>query len=217
MITTIHQPDFMPWIGYFDKIKSSNLLIYLDDVQFSRTGWTHRDKIKILDNYSWLTVPIEKKNNYYQLIKDVQIKDSHDLPKIHLSLIKNAYRKSKNFDHVFPDLETIYNKKFKFLIDINIEIIDLFCNILDIKKKTLFSSEYNLETKSSERLIGLLEVNNSKRYITGEPSKSYIDVDLFKKKEIEIIWHELDEKEYIKKQSKFDRNLSTLDFLMNKK
>ena len=216
MITTIHQPDFMPWIGYFDKIKSSELLIYLDDVQFSRRGWTHRDKIKVLDKFVWLTVPIEKKNNYHQSIKELKIKDNLALYKIHLDIIKNAYRKSKNFDQVFPSLEKIYKKNFNFLIDLNIEIIDLFCDFLEIKKKTFFSSQYNISTKSTERLIDLLEINNSKKYLTGEPSKSYIDTDIFKNKGIEIIWHNLDEKEYIKKYERFDRNLSTLDFLMNK-
>ena len=61
MTTVIHQPDFMPWMGYFNKIQNSDLLIHLDDVQFSRRGWTHRDKIRIHNNHTWLTIPIEKK------------------------------------------------------------------------------------------------------------------------------------------------------------
>lgn len=216
MITTIHQPDFMPWIGYFDKMKKSNLLIYLDDVQFSRRGWTHRDKIRVLDKFVWLTVPVEKKNNYYQTIREIKIKDNKELSKVHLDIIKNAYRKSRNFDQIFPEIESIYKKNYKFLIDLNVEIIDLFCDILEIKKKTIFSSKFNLNTKNSERLMNLLELNNSKKYLTGEPSKNYMDIDFFKKKSIEIIWHDLDQNEYKIKHDQFDKSLSTLDFLMNK-
>ena len=74
MIATIHQPDFMPWIGFFDKIKKSDVYIILDDVQFSRSGWTHRDKFLSKDRkIQWLTVPIKKKGNFFSKISDVQI------------------------------------------------------------------------------------------------------------------------------------------------
>ena len=75
-------------------------------------------------------------------------------------------------------------------------MIDLFCNFLKIKKKTLFSSNLNLKSKSSERLIEILEINKSNKYLTGEPSKNYVNLDLFKQKKIEIIWHKFNEKEY---------------------
>ena len=217
MTTVIHQPDFMPWVGYFDKIQNSDLLIYLDDVQFSRRGWTHRDKIRIHNNHKWLTVPVEKKNNYFQEIKDTKIKDYSSLGKFHLDKIKSAYQKSKNFEDLYLELEIIYNKNYKFLIDLNLDLIDLFCNFLNIKKKTLFSSNFNLRSKSSERLIEILEINKSNKYLTGEPSKNYIKLDLFKQKKIEIIWHKFDEKGCIKQYNEFDKNLSALDFLMNKK
>ena len=217
MTTVIHQPDFMPWMGYFDKIQNSDLLIYLDDVQFSRRGWTHRDKIRIHNNYKWLTVPIEKKNNYFQKIKDTKIKDYSNLGKFHLDKIKNAYQKSKNFEDLYLELEMIYNRNHKFLIDLNLDLIDLFCNFLKIKKKTLFSSNLNLRSKSSERLIEILEINKSNKYLTGEPSKNYIDLASFKQKKIEIIWHKFNEKECMKQYNEFNKNLSALDFLMNKK
>lgn len=217
MIATIHQPDFMPWVGYFDKIKNSDILIFLDDVQFSRRGWTHRDKIKISNYSKWITIPVKKKNNYYQEIKDVQIEEGYNLKKHHLNLIKEAYRKSKNFDQIFPGLENIYNKKFKFLIDINVEIIHLFCAMFEIERKIFFSSNSSLKSKSSNRLVDILNIYKSKKYLTGEPSKNYIDLDIFNKNQIEIIWHKLDEKEYKKKYDKFDKSLSALDFLMNKK
>ena len=217
MTTVIHQPDFMPWMGYFDKIQNSDLLIYLDDVQFSRRGWTHRDKIRIHNNHAWLTVPIEKKNNYFQKIKDTKIKDYSNLGKFHLDKIKNAYQKSKNFENLYLEIEMIYNRNHKFLIDLNLDLIHLFCNFLKIKKKTLFSSNLNLKSKSSERLVEILEINKSNKYLTGEPSKNYIDLALFKQKKIEIIWHKFNEKECMKQYNEFNKNLSALDFLMNKK
>lgn len=60
-IVTIHQPDFLPWRGFFDRWGKSDLYIVLDDVQFLRRGWHHRDKIKTKDGVKWLTVPVKKK------------------------------------------------------------------------------------------------------------------------------------------------------------
>ena len=216
MNTIIHQPDFMPWIGYFDKMKTSNLIIYLDDVQFSRTGWTHRDKIKVSNTHSWLTVPVEKKNNYYKSIKDIKIKDPNLLKLKHSDIIKNAYQKSRNFENIFPSLLEIYNKNHKFLIDLNIDFINLFCDYLDVKINTKFSSEFKINSSKSDRLIELLQINNAKDYLTGIPSKSYLDQILFERKNININWHILDEKNYKKKYKYFNKNLSTLYFIMNK-
>ena len=214
--TVIHQPDFMPWIGFFDKLNKSRLLIYLDDVQFSRRGWAHRDKIKVLDSHLWLTVPVEKKNNYYENIRNIKIKYPEDLKTTHLNIIKNAYQKTKNFSKIYPYLEGIYKKNFKFLIDLNLNFIDLFCQILQINIETKFSSEFKLNSFSSERLIELLKITDSKYYLTGNPSKDYLDQKLFEEKKIEIKWHILDEKIYKKNYEYFDKNLSALDYIMNK-
>ena len=88
-----------------------------------------------------------KKNNYFQKIKDTKIKDYSSLGKFHLDKIKNAYKKSINFEDLYLELEKIYNRNHKYLIDINLDLIDLFCNFLKIKKKTSFSSNLNLNSK----------------------------------------------------------------------
>ena len=147
--TVIHQPDFLPWIGFFDKIQKVDQFIILDDVQFSRRGWTHRDKIKINNNFKWLTIPVKKKNKYHQLIRDVQIEDIYSTKKNHINLIKEAYKESNNFEEIFPSLQRIYNKNYNYLIDLNIDLIKLFCELLQIDKKYIFSSRANVTSKSS--------------------------------------------------------------------
>ena len=72
MPISIHQPDFIPWVGYFEKIRLSKKFYILDDVQLSRRGWTHRDKLIINNIEKWITIPI-KKGNYDSLIKDIEI------------------------------------------------------------------------------------------------------------------------------------------------
>ena len=66
MITSIHQPNYLPWLGFFSKIKQSDLFVLFDDVQFPRgkKHFGHRNKIKTNFNASkWLTVPIKNKSD----------------------------------------------------------------------------------------------------------------------------------------------------------
>tara|TARA_Y100000816_G_scaffold273963_1_gene240776 strand:+ start:178 stop:846 length:669 start_codon:yes stop_codon:yes gene_type:complete len=217
MIISIHQPDFMPWIGYFDKIKESNVHIFLDDVQFSRRGWTHRDKIfSVSENMAkWITVPIKKKSKYDQKIKDVIIDNSVDWKKKHLGQIKTNYNKSKNFNIVFSKINFIYSKNHNYLIDLNIEIINSFCEFLKIKRKMEFSSNMSLNSSASDRIIEILKKKSCKNYITGLPSKNYLEMSNFKKNNIEINWHILNDSIYKKNYKNFDKNLSAIDYLMN--
>ena len=76
IITSIHQPDFFPYFGYFNKINKSDVYIVMDNVQLSKSGWTHRDKIKTSKEVSWITIPI-KNIKKKQLIKDCLI--DHDI------------------------------------------------------------------------------------------------------------------------------------------
>ena len=72
----IHQPDFLPWLGFFDRLTQSDVFVVLDNVQFLRRGWHHRDKIKASNGEMWLTVPVKKSGRYEQLINQTEIENS---------------------------------------------------------------------------------------------------------------------------------------------
>ena len=93
--TVIHQPDFLPWLGFFDKISFADQFIVLDDVQFSRRGWTHRDKIDIGGKIRWLTVPV-KKANYDQAINKIEISYENDWIDYHFNILQESYKNEKN-------------------------------------------------------------------------------------------------------------------------
>ena len=57
---TILQPTFLPWLGYFEMIHSSDIFVVFDNVQFVKKSWQHRNKIKTANEITNLTVPIKK-------------------------------------------------------------------------------------------------------------------------------------------------------------
>ena len=58
MIVAIHQPQYLPWLGYFGKMLQADIFCYLDTVQYKKNEWQNRNRIKTAQGWQWLTVPV---------------------------------------------------------------------------------------------------------------------------------------------------------------
>lgn len=217
-IISIHQPDFLPWLGFFEKIARSNTFVILDDVQYLRRGFHNRDKILVNENVQWVSVPTINKGKYKMLIKDVEIDNSTGWKKKFLKTIIYNYKKKKNFELYFPEFEKIFNLNHKFLIDLNISLINFFLKKFNIEnKKIIFSSSMSINSKKSEKILNIVKELNGSKYITGLGSKNYLEIEIFKKNNIDILWQ--DKIIYFKNfelsiKNKKELNLSSLHYLL---
>tara|TARA_B100000315_G_scaffold156179_1_gene144737 strand:+ start:1773 stop:2483 length:711 start_codon:yes stop_codon:yes gene_type:complete len=214
VIVTIHQPDFLPWLGFFDRWEKSDLYIVLDDVQFIRRGWHHRDKIKTQNGIEWLTVPVQKKGRYYQTINEVRINNEENWRHKHLETIQAAYRKATNFDLVYGRLSEIYNRNHDLLISFNMNLLSLCSKMLGMNTPVVFASEFNVKSTGSQRLVDLVKSVGGEEYLTGTGSRDYLDEELFRKAGIGVCWQEFDHPVYKQLHGGFEKRLSALDFLM---
>ncbi|MCF6184904.1 MAG: WbqC family protein [Bacteroidales bacterium] len=89
----IHQPDFMPYLGFFHRLLNADLFVILDDVQFLRRGWHHRDKLKTSQGDSWFTLGLVKSFQDTK-INSILLNDENWKEK-HLNLFKQNYKKAK--------------------------------------------------------------------------------------------------------------------------
>lgn len=213
IIVAIHQPYFMPWLGFFDKVAKSNTYIVLDNVScdFKSKSFLNRNKIKTPQGAMWLSVPIQ--GGIHQLIKDVKIDSSSNWAKDHLKTLFYNYKKAPNFDKIYPLIEKIYHKKHLKLIDLNMEIINLFFNSLKVKTDIIYASDLRVKGKNNELLINLLTSIGSKEYISGMGAKNYLDEEYFKKNGLEVKWQEFNHPIYRQLWGEFAPNLSVLDYL----
>lgn len=214
MIVTIHQPDFLPWLGFFDRWKNSDIYVVLDDVQFLRRGWHHRDRIKTAKGVGWLTVPVCKKGKYDQRIRDVRIDNSTTWYLDHLKTIEHNYKKAPNFASCFGKMEEAYYKKHSFLIDLNLDLLQFVGKEMGITTPTVLASGYNVGSASTQRLVGLVKAVGGSTYLTGTGSRDYLDEALFNKEDIKVIWQEYESPVYRQLHGEFIPMLSSLDFLM---
>jgi hypothetical protein len=214
MIVTIHQPDFLPWLGFFDRWQKSDTYIVLDDVQFLRRGWHHRDKIKTQNGIKWLTVPVLKKSRYHQTIKEVRINNEENWRSQHLKTIHTSYGKTINFDLVYSKLIEIYKRNHNLLISLNMDLLGFCSKMLEIKTPVVFASAFNIKSTGSRRLVDLIKSVGGEDYLTGSGSRDYLDEALFKKEGINVCWQKLKNPVYQQLYGSFEQRLSVLDFLM---
>lgn len=214
MIVTIHQPDFLPWLGFFDRWKKSDVYVVLDDVQFLRRGWHHRDKIKTRQGVQWLTVPVISKGKYYQRIMDVLIDAGSDWRSKHLKTIEANYKKSPCFEACFSKLKNVYDKGHQHLIDLNMDLLRFAAEELGITTPVVFASQYAVTSTSSRRLVDLVKAVQGNEYSTGQGSQGYLDRQLFHDSGISLRWQEFDHPVYPQLHGEFVPMLSCLDYLM---
>jgi len=169
MICSIHQPQSFPWLGFFAKIYLSDIFVLLDNVQFKKNEYQNRNKIKINNEGKWLTVPVRYK--FGQIINEVEINNNDSWKSKHLKTLYNVYCKSAFFKKNFPDIELIYQKKFKYLSDFNVEFINWSLQKLSIETKVVTASKI-IEQKdiqniqATEKLAKIINAVNCNQYLS---------------------------------------------------
>src|SRR5512138_3064110 len=124
MIVAGHQPNYLPWLGFFDKIRRSDVFIIEDNVQFERQGFTNRNRVLTADGVRWLSVPIEHANKPL-LIKDIKIANKGEprWGQKHWFTIKHGYCKAPYWSRYADFFEDTYQQEWNRLIDLNMHII----------------------------------------------------------------------------------------------
>ncbi len=221
MNCAILQPHYFPWLGYFSMINNVNIFVIFDDVKYIKREWKNRNKIRknsFSDEFKWISVPIKKKSQD-SLIYNTEIDYSINWQTNHLNSLESTYNKTRYFNLYISDISKIISKKHKYLADLNIEIINFFCNIYKIKTKILRSSEIQNSGKKDQKLLSICKELKVNEYIANNLSKNYIDIDIFKKSNIEIKFQNFSHPEYNQKfgdkNLKWISNLSILDYLFN--
>ncbi len=154
MKIAIHQPEFLPWLGYFDKLSQVDTFVFLDNVDFRYHYFQNRNRIKSKRNVIWLNVPVLTKGKWGQQIKDVKINNSINWSRKVAQSIKFNYQKAPYFQDYFNQIVNVFNKKWANLADINIALIKLVSRFLDIDNVNFIkASDLELKQETGPELI----------------------------------------------------------------
>jgi len=215
-IVGIHQPNFMPWLGYFYKVFQSDIFIYLDDVQFQKTGasYINRVGININGNNSYFTVPAKRDSGLHK-INETRFMDEKWKKKI-IGTLQGNYGKAiffkKNKEFIFE----LINYKAEDFATYNIHFIASIVKELSLPTKLIRSSDLNVIGTSTERLINLIQKVKGDVYLSGVGGDNYQDSNMFKDKNIRLIYNKMPKFEYSQiKTAEFVGGLSIVDAIFN--
>ncbi len=215
--TVIHQPDFLPYLGFFHRLIKSDLLIFLDHVQLvtkTSRSWTHRDKIKTPRGEQWITISTLKAP-LGTPINAVQISRDSDWKTRHLNLLRENYKNAPYFTELLPYLETLYEYKGDSLSQFNELSIKMLLELFDITIETRLSSEMDPTEKSNALLVDLLKKSGADHYLSGVGAKDYFDPVPFDDAQIKVVWQDFTHPVYPQQFGEFIPYLSSIDLLFN--
>lgn len=215
MVTiAIHQPNYLPWLGFFKKMMSCEIFVYLDDVQLGNKSISNRNKICDANGIIELVVPIISKPA--RKLNEVRIDNTKNWSKKHKKSISYSYSKSQYFSDFKDFFYQLYDEKFENLIDLNMKIIEYVTNQLDIKPKIVFSSSLDIKKKGSDRVLEICKSLNADHYISGITwAKDHLKIDDFKKLGITVEFQEFQHPTYYQSHGNFIPRLSIIDLLFN--
>ncbi|MBU1087053.1 MAG: WbqC family protein [Candidatus Omnitrophica bacterium] len=219
MILSAHQPQYLPWLGYFDKIDKSDCFVFLDTVQYKKREFQNRNKIRTKTDSIWLTVPVKTKGASLQRLSDVQIDNEIDWQKEHINSLQTWYASAPYFSDYFSFFKEVYAKKWEKLIDLNIQIIKFILDVLNIKTKIYLESEIKTINVSTLRLIELCKKLDADIYLSGIGGKEYLDAAEFTKNRIDLQYQNFEHPNYLQQftsaKKDFYPYLSMVDLLFN--
>jgi len=210
---SIRQPGYLPYMGFFKKIQFSDTFVMLDDVQYERGDWDNRNKIRTSEGSILLTVPIF--NKFGSKLNEVKIDHSKNWIKKHVGAIKLNYQKAPFFEEFFPEIKSILEKKHEKLIDLNLEFINYVITKLKIETTIVKSSELDIQSKGSQRLLDICKKLHGTTYLSGELGIGYLEKEVFLKNNINVVFEKFAHPIYKQCYKEFIPNLSIIDVLFN--
>ncbi len=216
MTVGIHQPHYLPWLRYFEKIARSDVFIVLDDIQYEKNGWQNRNKIKTAQGWSYLTVPVRRPT--LRPINLIEIDEGSGWRVKHRRALEMSYRRAPFFEEYWPELCAVYDREWSHLADLNRAMLELFLRQLGIETPVRFSSEIPTEGEATERLAELCRAVGGETYLSGAYAlDAYLDPAVLERNGIRLAFQEWSAPEYgqLYPGAGFIRDLAVVDLLFN--
>lgn len=213
MIVTIHQPNFAPWTGYFDKMVRADVFVLLDTVPFTKGGLQNRVKVLGADGPQWLTVPVITKGRLGQATNVVETNEARPWRADHIKTLRTLYAKAPRVDVVEELLAAAYATSSTRLVDICVDIIGRLREHYGIKTRLVRASELAATGSSSELLAEIVAELGGSVYLSGPSGRRYLDEEEFLTRGVSVEYHSFTPTPYPQVRPGFTGALSMLDHL----
>ncbi len=216
MRVAIHQPHYLPWLGYFAKWAAADLFIFLDTVQYEKNGWQNRNRIKTREGPRWLTVPVRARLG--TPIRDVLVDSSQPWRARHFGAIESAYVDAPRWARHREGLAALYDREWERLAPVAVASAQWLADQLCIATPARLASQIGLpagaEADATARLVGLCRAVGADTYLAGRDGARYMDIAQFDAAGIAVETQQYEHPVYSQAHGEFVPSLSAVDILL---
>jgi hypothetical protein len=210
-----HQPAYLPWLGYFDKIARSEVFIFMDTVQFEKNSFTNRNRIKTDRGPLWLTVPVKAAGHLSSTMLDIEVDEQQKWRDKHLKSIAQYYRKAPHFSVWFPRLEALYAQVDATLPELCFRHLGFWLEQLGITTQIVRLRDLTIDGKKSDLVLNLCRHFGAAHYISGALGRDYLDLESFSAAGIGVEFQDYRHPVYPQLNGEFLPNMAVIDAVMN--
>ena len=219
MLVAIHQPHYLPWLGYLHRMAQADLFVLLDHVQFERGNYQNRTRVRINGAAQWLTVPVQQ-HSQKERIADKRIENRLDWARAHYETLRRAYGGNAAggyFGAYAAQLRAIYSMQWERLVDLNDALLELLRGAFDIRTPLVRSSTLGVDGRKSELVLNICRAVGASGLLVGlGASREYLDRAAFAAAGIELRFQEFSHPQYRQAgAAPFIPGLSAVDLLFN--
>lgn len=215
MKVVVLQPGYLPWLGFFDQLRSADIFVYYDDVQYDTHGWRNRNRIKTQNGPIWLTVPVRHSGLEQPRILDVEIDGRSTWARKHVASLRQAYAGAPFTRQYIPAIEELLHRPWERLIDLDMAVVDLMAGWFGLQRRIERASLLGIGGDQSERLLNICRHFCASTYVSGAAARDYLDVPLFERHGIQVEWQQYAHPVYQQQHGEFVPYLSAIDVVLN--
>lgn len=213
MIVSIHQPDYIPWLGLYYKMAHSDIFVYLDDAQYSNEADHNVNRVKTAQGAINLKVPVEQ--HLGDLICDVRTRDELKWKDKHLRTLQMNYAKAPYFKQIYPAFADVIHNHQGSISDLNIAINKFICDGFGIAPRIIKSSDLTITTTREQRVIDITEAVGGTEYLSGNGARAYQVDEHFTERGIKLTYLNYQPISYPQLWGEFLPCMSVIDFIFN--
>ena len=214
-VVAIHQPNYLPWLGYFHKIYCSDTFVFLDSVQFPKGQLVNKNRIKTANGELLLTVPVLTKKRFGQNINEVRIDNHINWRKKHWKSILLNYKNALFFQDHSKFFETVYERNWSILSDLNIYLIENITKLMGMKCEFARSSEMDVSGEGTELIINICKAVGGNTYLSGTGAREYMKEAMLTENGLNLRYQEFKHPRYRQLFGDFLPNISIIDLMFN--
>lgn len=219
MIVAAHQPNYLPWLGFFEKIARVDHFMLVDCAQFVKRGtfgWIHRNKIRTREGWQWLSLPVINKGKREQTCAEAELQNQQDWARKHWAAIEYNYRAAPHFERYSGPFRDVYAREWTHLTPLSAALIRAVCDAFGIETPIAIASDHGVQGESSGLVAAVCAHYRADRYLSGVHGKDYLDLDYLRSEGVVVEFQDYQHPVYDQcHPGPFEPGMCALDVLFN--